>query len=321
MKIAFRLVAGLFILFQVVPASSATVATQPPRQLSLEEYQAELSRIQKDAATLKENPDAAVTVFESIADQYEVSADGRKFVVDNKALKLAIGEYKVASKDRRRALLEAIQSRVAILNAGAEQFHAASDLNARKKLEEILARREFRAAKGPGVLEIWWQKAQDWIARMFDKIFGKLPSPQSRNDTLAWILIAISLSVLAVWIKRMAERREPESVRIPIPFAPSEKSWRTWLAEAKAASGEGRWRDAVHLAYWAGISNLEEHGAWIPDRARTPREYLQLSFAHPLHNELAALTSRFEVIWYGKGDAEASDFNEAVRHLEALGCR
>jgi hypothetical protein len=151
---------------------------------------------------------------------------------------------------------------------------------------------------------------------------SKLPSPSGGHQEYTWILIAICACVLAIWLKRIYDRREPETPREIIPFAPSGKHWRTWLAEARAAAQQGNWRDAIHLAYWAGISQLESSGAWTPDSARTPREYLLLIKANnPSRGELAALTRDFERIWYGSQPAGDAEFSQSLQHLERLGCR
>ena len=107
-----------------------------------------------------------------------------------------------------------------------------------------------------------------------------------------------------------------------IPFAPSARSWRSWLAEAREAADRQNWRNAIHLAYWAGISFLESGGAWKPNRARTPREYLRLlSSRNPKHPALSALTRKFELVWYGDRAAVETDFQETLGQLERLGCR
>ena len=106
-----------------------------------------------------------------------------------------------------------------------------------------------------------------------------------------------------------------------IPFAPSARSWRAWLAEARLMAQQQEWRNAIHLAYWAGISFLESGGAWKPNRARTPREYLRLlGTRKPEYPSLAALTRKFELVWYGDRAAGALDFQETLGQLEKLGC-
>ncbi|HKF23930.1 MAG TPA: DUF4129 domain-containing protein, partial [Candidatus Angelobacter sp.] len=107
-----------------------------------------------------------------------------------------------------------------------------------------------------------------------------------------------------------------------VPFSPSARSWRAWLEEARRMAQQEDWRNAIHLAYWAGISFLESGGAWKPNRARTPREYLRLMGTRkPEYPSLAALTRKFEVVWYGARAASGVDFKETLGQLEKLGCR
>jgi len=106
------------------------------------------------------------------------------------------------------------------------------------------------------------------------------------------------------------------------PDRPSALPWQTWLQRAREAAGDGNYRGAIHLIYWSAISWLESQGAWIPDRARTPREYLRLLPAQaPQRHRLYALTQRFEPVWYGGRPASAADFDAMLQELEELGCR
>ena len=94
-----------------------------------------------------------------------------------------------------------------------------------------------------------------------------------------------------------------------------------YLDAARAASADGHWRDAIHLAYWCGISFLEAQQAWRPDASRTPREYTR-AFAEtgPRADALAQFTSLLERVWYAGDAADATRFDEALSHLGALGC-
>jgi hypothetical protein len=85
----------------------------------------------------------------------------------------------------------------------------------------------------------------------------------------------------------------------------------------------------VHSAYWAGISYLEAIELIVPDRTRTPREYLRLlskprpDSAVPIEKPraaLAALTTRLEQVWYGRRPASREDFLESMQQIEGLGC-
>jgi hypothetical protein len=108
----------------------------------------------------------------------------------------------------------------------------------------------------------------------------------------------------------------PESLPI------SAREWTVWLADARDAGRRGNWREAIHLAYWAGISFLESQGAWRPDAARTPREYLRLiSAANERRPILSTLTRKFELVWYAGHAADEHAFAETLEELEKLGCR
>jgi hypothetical protein len=108
---------------------------------------------------------------------------------------------------------------------------------------------------------------------------------------------------------------------MPVAMPVSAKEWPIWMSEARAAASRGEWRDAIHLAYWGGISFLEAGGAWRPDLARTPREYLRLLPATSAqHPTLHALTVRLEGVWYGMQTASADGFEQTLAELERLGC-
>ena len=98
---------------------------------------------------------------------------------------------------------------------------------------------------------------------------------------------------------------------------------------AREAAAQSNFREAVHSAYWAGITRLEDSGALPKDRSKTPREYLRL-IANPAPHELAQrpvyrepmteLTKRLERTWYANRGAGPDDFKETLRQLEAMGC-
>jgi hypothetical protein len=118
--------------------------------------------------------------------------------------------------------------------------------------------------------------------------------------------------------------RRPAAAGSVVPDRPfvSQKESSVWLSEANAAAARGDWREAVRLAYWCAVSFLEDQGAWRPDRARTPREYLRLLPASSDHRPgLTELTRTFELVWYGAEEADSRRFAEALAHLERMGCR
>ncbi len=291
--------------------------------LTLDAYKAELQRWSERVAATNGDAQAMQQLRADLPSVLlVVTSDGRRFEVGTGWLNAALGDIVTAKADRA-VIVHEIQERLRALQQQADEFRQPSTIeDVRGQLESILARREFRRVQGPSVFEVWRDKISLWIFRALNRIFRKIPSDTQLGQVFVWLVIAAGMAALAIWLKRMPGRESAESHREPIPFAPSARSWRNWLADARQAAQEARWRDAVHLAYWAGISHLEESGAWVPDHARTPREYLRLlpalSDKRPV---LTALTKKFEIIWYGHRDAGADDFGEAVSRLEQLGCR
>ena len=139
---------------------------------------------------------------------------------------------------------------------------------------------------------------------------------------LIWGLLALAVVAAVFLVIRNYRQGNVYTQFTGSPDAVSAKPWRDWQAEAQAAAREGRWRDAVHLSYWAAISYLEGQGLWRPDRARTPREYLKLLPEADTHRDfLRQLTRSFEKVWYGTDPATAETYAGASSLLERMGCR
>ncbi|MGA2346756.1 MAG: DUF4129 domain-containing protein, partial [Candidatus Sulfotelmatobacter sp.] len=134
-------------------------------------------------------------------------------------------------------------------------------------------------------------------------------------------LMGLAVAALAfIAYRSLWSSRDFDTV-IPRDLPVSAKEWAIWLSEARGAAAKGEWRDAIHLAYWAGISFLERQGTWKPDRARTPREYLRLLSSSSEHREtLTALTRIFELAWYANRGASERTFSQTLEELEKLGC-
>ena len=217
-----------------------------------------------------------------------------------------------------------IRQRLARMRAQAELMAATSAPKtgeARKKLTTILSRREFRAIRGPSPSESLWDHLWDWIADEWARLFrAAQPHPAVRN-TLIWVLLAGLGLFLAAWLVRATLGGAAYStLALSGPVFPSE-GWRDWARKALACARNGRYRDAIHMAYWATVQRMEEHELWQMDRARTPRELLTLlPRDHPDHASFAVLTSSFERAWYGGREVSRDDFLSILGELESLGC-
>jgi hypothetical protein len=305
-------------------AHAAVPPSDPTAPLSLESYRAELQAWSQELESLQEHPEDAPKFRASLPPKSFVNEGTQTLEVSHSWLNSALMEFTAAKPERRAELVRQIQGRLAAQRQQAEEFRATAfySPSSRQKLAEILSQREFRRVHGPSAWDVWKQRLINRIFHWLDRIFSAVPHSSRGGEIVVWIVIAVALCVVAIWLKRTATHRPVDWPREPVPFAPSAKHWRKWLAEARDAAQQGRWRDAIHLAYWAAISQLEQAGAWIPDRARTPREYLRL-LPNPSEKRsiLETLTSRFEVTWYGYHDAVSDDFADTLVQLEKLGCR
>lgn len=292
--------------------------------ISLTEYRHQLENISEKVAFLGEHPDQAGTIIAAIPDETTVRTPSGEITANYHVLKNELTFFSKADPKLKSRNLEAIQAYLLTLQSQAaaceQPDHTSS---ARQKLGEILARREFRNVHGPGLKETLLARLYRWLARLLGHIRLGGSAASSILQMLVYVLVGLALLILVFWtVNRLRRNKEELPTREIIPFSPSARSWRAWLTEARAEAEKQDWRNAIHLSYWAAISFLESGGAWKPNRARTPREYLRLlTTRSPNYPPLSALTRKFEVVWYGERPAAQQDFQDALGQLEKLGCR
>jgi hypothetical protein len=301
-----------------------SIAKARGESLSVADYQQQLQGIVAKVESLESDPENAGELVASIPDQVSVTTSSGEIKVSYKALKDSLATFKAADEKTRPGLLREIREYAHAMYSAAESFEkpAADSAAAHRNLDEILSRREFKT-KGPSAKDALLARVYYWIARWLSKLIFKGQASFDFMQLIIYLVVGAAATLLLLWtIRRLRRPQEELPQREIIPFSPSARSWRAWLADARTQAQKEDWRNAIHLAYWAGISYLEEHGAWKPNRARTPREYLRLiGKAAAQYPVLAALTRKLEVVWYGYGTAAEADFHEALGQLEKLGCR
>jgi hypothetical protein len=201
--------------------------------------------------------------------------------------------------------------------------------NARASLERILRRREFGSVHGPTKWDLFRQRVNQWIEDLLLRFFGQIGRYPMGAKALFWLIVIaivvwLAMTLFRYWSRRavLEELQAPESATFT-------RTWQEWIQMAREAAARGDFREAVHSAYWAGISYLEDGGVVRKDRTRTPREYVRLvssstQFAgsrRPMREALSALTVALEQVWYGRRAASQQDFANAIRNIEALGCQ
>jgi len=298
---------------------SAAAGAAEPGILSVAEYTAELERLSTLASQVHDDSHAVDAALEDLRGDWKVESDGQVFDVNKAGVVDQFEKLKKNPDGDARNLLE----RLAAMKADAQAFQQPplDSSGSRAALNRILARSEFHQVHGPTWFDRLKMKIVSWILRLLTVTFGSSSAPVV-GRILVWTLVAIAVLALAWFIYREMKRNARLETIMPEVLPVSAKQWRVWLEEAQAAAAKGLWRDAVHLAYWGGISFLEESGMWRPDQARTPREYLRLLPADSQHRTaLSTLTRQLEVTWYGNQPAGSETFADTLTRLEEMGCR
>jgi hypothetical protein len=314
---ATRFPALLFVIFGLVALSFAVPFG---RTFSVPEYIAELDHLSALAGEVRQTPSAADTAIDELRGGWKVEAEGREFKIDTGWM---VDQFEKLKKDSGRDVRDELVQRLKGLKYDAENFQQSpSDSSvARGALTQILARSEFHQVHGPTWFDRLKYRILMWLVRLLSRLFGASSAP-TVGRILVWTLVTVAVIVTAFFVyKTIRQSARIESI-VPQVVPISAKSWRVWMEEAQDAATKGLWREAVHLAYWAGISFLEQGGMWKPDKARTPREYLRLlPEGSERRGPLSNLTRKLELTWYGNQPAGPETFSQIVTLLENLGCQ
>jgi len=295
--------------------------SNPEGELTPAEYAAELDRVLAAIDRLDQAPSENTTLLHSLPLVWRVRGDQQEFQISTESLRHdLLDNSENPTPEKTAAIRQRVQSLRADLNAYQEPAPDSSSQHA--LVSQILSRPEFSDVhKGLSWTDRLKQQLAMLLIRALERVFRSSAVPEV-GKVLIYCLIGLAVLALAYWAYKSIRSDATLERVIPDTEVISAKEWTVWMAEAREAAGRGDWREAIHLAYWAGISFLEGQGTWRPDRARTPREYLRLmppsSERHPT---LAALTRSFEIVWYGKRDADSRAFAQTLEALEKLGCR
>jgi len=318
MKVRLRI--GLLLWVALIAVGA--VGDEAP--LSREEYKARLQHYLEQVQETEANPAHAIAFYNEVPPSLRVQTPSGVVSVSLDFLRRELAAVLKGGPHAKPGSLAPLRNHLEDLEDGAEGFEQANpgDAAARDRLNRILSAGEFRRVSGPTGWELLWQRINAWLDEFFKKHFPKAPDLNQAGQIFVWVMIGIASCVLAVWLYRQARQQIVDPRREILPFMPSARGWRAWLADARTQAGEGHWREAIRMGFWAGVSRLESQGIWRPDKARTPREYLK---AIPADSEskpaFAATVRTFEEAWYGERASSAKDFEQFVTELERLGCR
>jgi hypothetical protein len=308
------LVAFLFIsLFCAADSEGLAGFTVPEYREKLNELLAATQKLDSSGAAIPET-------LQNLPSSWRVHTDQKDFDIPTEGLGKDVSDYE---RNRSITTASAIQVRIRNLRDDLNGFEASppQETTSREQLMAILARPEFRDVRGPSFFDRLKQTLAGFLVRLLERLFSSSAIP-TISQVFIYCLIGLAVLTLGYIVYRQIRSKERWENVVPADLPVSAKGWTVWLAEARAAAAQNNWREAIHLAYWAGISFLEHQGAWRPDRARTPREYLRLLSSSSQHREiLAGLTRVFELAWYANRGADEAAFSETIEALERLGCR
>jgi hypothetical protein len=316
-----RVLRGITILLAV---ASCTCAAAENNDLTLPQYIDRLQQYESQVRGLAQSPQGAKNLYASIPLELSVNTPNGTMPVPTDFLRDALIRFQETGPKVKPEIISRLVQRLESLREEAAEYQNPAGIpsDARVKLDTILSAREFSQVHGPSALELLRDRILAWIDRLLRKASPHVPEVADLGQIVIWIFIAGSCASLAVWLYRISRSGIYGKPREIVLFSPSDKTWRTWLAEASAEAASGRWREAIRLSFWAAVSKLEAEGVWRPDRARTPREYLHaIPASSSAKLSFGLLTRKFETVWYGAVAASAEEYGQFVAELEKIGCR
>ncbi len=315
----------LALAFLLASSGSAQERQAPADRAPLDRsgYLAELDAWGAAADRLREHPEEAPKLRQALPRAWSVTLDGQPFEIPTRWLDFAL-ESVQQKKPGAPAAREHIQRWLAAMRVEAVALAGSPGLPpgvARGKLDEILHRREFRGTREPTWLDRLRERVDGWMTLLAQALLRRFSRhPKAARGFLWAVVVGLVLASL-VWLVRLLLYRSGTPRLDLRADTAAATTWQKLARDALAAASREDYRDAIRLAYWAGVYRLEELGVWQVDRTRTHREYLDLlPWNHPQHGALAAVTAVFERIWYGGQSATSDHFQATLAQLEKLGC-
>jgi len=321
--IVFAAFLGVVSFGGALPAAASADASNSnpaPAASDVTAFPVELHKIstslEKGASTQKLDE-----LRESLPREWNVSTSEREYAISSDFLR---NQLHSGSREDAKAWVDNLESEV-----GSYSTQQPSGTNARAELEHILAGPEFNSVRPPTAWDRFRQRLAAWIERFLVWLFRGLARYPIGGQILFWLVVVACVGFIALWLFRLTVSRDRMEALPPGHMATVSRTWQEWIRAAREAANRRDFREAVHCAYWAGITRLEVAGALPKDPTKTPREYLRTLTESSLEvppgvnyrQPLSALTMRLEQTWYANRGANFDDFRDALRELEALGCQ
>jgi len=308
------------ILLMALIVAVPRLAVSSPSDVTPEQYRTELDHLLAATQQLDQPGAAIPELINSLPTTWRVATQHGTFEVSTEWLREDLAEL---GREYDEDLVDRMRDRLAQARTDLDDYEKEPGDISRQHgiVAEILSRPEFQDLHGP----TWVDRLKAWFIRFLIRLVGRAITSSvvpNIGKFFVYGLMIVAFLALTYWVYRSIRTTARVETILPEPLPVSAREWRVWLADAREAARLGNWQDAIHLAYWAGISFLESQGVWRPDVARMPREYLRLMpTANELRPVLAALTNKFEKAWYAGEPADSQAFSQTLEELEKLGCR
>ena len=318
-KALFGLCAALVLLASSTAASGA----ENLKPITQAEYLDDLTRLEASVAACQARPQAC--------DSAGVTPDARvaggngesSFTIRFDWLRTALEAAKDPHTENRAEILGESQAR--LVAERAELLGAPAALtepepaDARAKADAVLRGREFGRVRQESYLEQKLALVRLWLDHFLLGAAMLVPHSPWVGLALEWGAVGLAAAGLIVWAFRVSRQQRVAIASAGTQNAGWQKESDDWAERARVSAGSGDWREAVHCLYWAAIVMLEGERLWRANRARTPREYVQLlEPGSARRRALRSLTGVFERIWYGLRPAGEQDYRQAETLLADL---
>lgn len=261
-----------------------------------------------------------------------IRTENGEIEVSNKWLHSRLDEFVTESTFMTRgSLLSDIEERLAAISWKITQTETAaksgqSKTEERQKLDEILAREEFRGSNQKDQSLV--QRLIDWVLDLIDRIFSGVrpdvsqkPSVMPMADGIRAVLLLILIGIIGfalykfspfIFPKRWRKKAGEGEDRVILgERIGAEATAADLLAEAESLANLGDLRGAIRKAYIALLLALNDAGLIRLASHKTNRDYLRdLRGRGDLQNMMNALTLSFERHWYGLQPAEKNAWEE-----------
>jgi len=205
---------------------------------------------------------------------------------------------------------------------------AASNQDARAKIESILARAEYHpAVVEESSLKRWARMAREFLAALLRRLFGSgsrqdSPSPDAGSVVFfrAVVILATVAALLFGLYKlarlrrgRLKPEQETEVREVLGEEIAEDLTAADLLSHATDLARRGDYRAAIRRAYIAVLVEMEQRGKLRLHKSKTNRDYLNaLRAERQIHTSFSVMTGTFEHVWYGEGRADEDQFNQFI---------